>query len=66
MLISDLIKKLEAARSEHGNIDVRVWLYDGQMSPGGCDELYVSEKSFRFDAPNHRWIETQEKYLVLE
>ncbi len=37
MKISELIKKLEEAKDEHGDIDVYFWPYDGQILPSMDD-----------------------------
>lgn len=66
MLISKLIKELEAIKIEHGDVEVFAWPYDGQ-------EVHESYKDIELNGPHeydvhYPWVENKPstKQLLLE
>lgn len=41
MKASELVRRIQEAIQEHGDLDVKVWPYDGREKPCDCQDVAV-------------------------
>jgi hypothetical protein len=67
MKLSEALEKLNAIYKEHGDIDLKVYPYDGQMNPKPAGSIEVDDKEVVLWNANSNMWETQScpKYVCI-